>query len=127
RTFGNTVEIRHGNGFITRYAHMSRFQAGVNVGTRVRQSDIIGHVGMTGLAGGPHLHYEILSDGRQIDPLSVDLPADDPVPSENRFRWRFEMTARVALLEAIPGAGPVRMLADDQDRDQPEDHPGGAQ
>ncbi|MEE2846391.1 MAG: M23 family metallopeptidase [Gemmatimonadota bacterium] len=126
-TFGNTVEIRHGNGFITRYAHMSRFQAGVNVGTRVRQSDIIGHVGMTGLAGGPHLHYEILSDGRQIDPLSVDLPAGDPVPSENRFRWRFEMTAHVALLEAIPGAGPVRMLADDQDRDQPEDHPGGAQ
>ena len=125
-TFGNTIEIRHGNGFITRYAHMSRFESGVNLGTRVRQSDIIGHVGMTGLAGGPHLHYEILSDGRQIDPLSLDLPAGDPVPSEDRLRWQFEMITRVALLEAIPGAGPVRMFADDEP-EPPEDHPGGAQ
>ena len=119
-TFGNTVEIRHNNGFITRYAHMSRFEPGVNLGTRVRQSDIIGHVGMTGLAGGPHLHYEILSDGRQIDPLSIDLPPGDPVPSEDRLRWQFEMTIRVALLEAIPGAGPVRKLAEDEEPDQPE-------
>ena len=125
-TFGNTIEIRHGNGFITRYAHMSRFESGVNLGTRVRQSDIIGQVGMTGLAGGPHLHYEILSDGRQIDPLSLDLPAGDPVPSEDRLRWQFEMITRVALLEAIPGAGPVRMFADDEP-EPPEDHPGGAQ
>jgi hypothetical protein len=81
---------------------------------------------MTGLAGGSHLHYEILSDGRQIDPLSLDLPAGDPVPSEDRLRWQFEMTARVALLEAIPGTGPVRMFADDEP-EPPEDHPGGAQ
>ena len=125
-SFGNTVEIRHPNGFITRYAHMSRFRAGVNLGTRVRQSDIIGYVGMTGLAGGPHLHYEILSDGRQIDPLSMDLPAGDPVPSEDRLRWLEEMTTRVSLLEAIPGAGPVRVFAADEEPDLPEDDPGGA-
>lgn len=106
--FGNTVEIRHPNGWITRYAHLRAFRSGVTVGTRVKQSDIIGYVGMTGLASGPHLHYEMLRGGRQIDPLSVDLPAGDPVPSEARDRWRDEMGGRVALLESIPRAGPVR-------------------
>ena len=105
---GNAVEIRHPNGFITRYGHMSGFASGVVVGTRVRQGDVIGYVGMTGLATGPHLHYEMLRGGRHIDPLSVDLPAGDPVPADDMVRWMDEMMARVALLEAIPGAGPVR-------------------
>lgn len=107
-SFGNSVEIRHPNGFITRYAHMRAFQSGVVVGSRVKQSDIIGYVGMTGLAAGNHLHYEMLRSGRQIDPLSVDLPAGDPVPAEDRTRWRGDRTARMALLESIPRAGPVR-------------------
>ena len=107
-SFGNTVEIRHPNGWITRYAHLRAFRSGVNVGTRVKQSDIIGYVGMTGLASGPHLHYEMLRGGRQIDPLSVDLPAGDPVPADDQDRWRTEMGGRVALLESIPRAGPVR-------------------
>ena len=110
-SFGNTVEIRHPNGFVTRYAHLSSFRSGVNVGTRVHQSDVIGYVGMTGLASGPHLHYEMMRGGRHMDPLSVDLPAGDPVPSDDRDRWRSEMTSRVALLEAIPKAGPVRTFA----------------
>jgi hypothetical protein len=126
-TFGNTVEIRHPNGFVTRYAHLNGFRSGVNLGTRVRQSDIIGYVGMTGLAGGPHLHYEMLRAGAQMDPLSVDLPPGDPVPSENHLRWLSEMTTRVSLLNAIPGAGPVRALAEDAAPDQPQDQSGGAQ
>jgi murein DD-endopeptidase MepM/ murein hydrolase activator NlpD len=107
-SFGNTVEIQHPNGFVTRYAHLRAFRSGVSLGTRVRQSDVIGYVGMTGLATGPHLHYEMMRNGRHMDPLSVDLPAGDPVPSEDRTRWRSEMTSRVALLETIPKAGPVR-------------------
>ena len=126
-SFGNTVEIRHPNGFVTRYAHLNRFRTGVNLGTRVRQSDIIGYVGMTGLAGGPHLHYEMLRRGRQMDPLSVDLPPGDSVPSEDRLRWLGEMTTRVSLLEAIPGAGPVRVFTADEQPDQMEDAPGEAQ
>jgi len=107
-SYGNSIQIRHPNGFVTRYAHMRAFRSGFVVGSRVQQGDVIGYVGSTGLATGPHLHYEMLRGGRQIDPLSVDLPAGDPVPSEDRLRWRDEMSVRVALLETIPGAGPVR-------------------
>jgi murein DD-endopeptidase MepM/ murein hydrolase activator NlpD len=107
-SYGNSVQVRHPNGFVTRYAHMRAFRSGVVVGSRVRQGDVIGYVGSTGLATGPHLHYEMLRGGRHIDPLSVDLPAGDPVPSQSRVRWRNEMGVRVALLETIPGAGPVR-------------------
>jgi len=108
--FGNTVEIRHPNGFITRYAHLNGFRRGVNVGTRVHQGDIIGYVGMTGLANGPHLHYEMIRGGRQIDPLSVDLPAGDPVPADDMARWTAERGVRFALLESIPQGGPVRTV-----------------
>ncbi len=108
-SFGNAVEIRHPNGIITRYAHLSRFRQDVTAGTRVHQGDIIGYVGMTGLASGPHLHYEMLRSGKQIDPLSVDLPVGDPVPTEDLARWLDESRGRVALLESIPGAGPVRV------------------
>lgn len=108
---GNAVEIRHPNGFVTRYGHMRAFRQGVNVGTRVHQGDIIGYVGMTGLATGPHLHYEMLDRrGNRMDPLSVDLPAGDPVPSDDRARWAAESSVRIALLELIPRAGPVRAV-----------------
>jgi murein DD-endopeptidase MepM/ murein hydrolase activator NlpD len=107
-SYGNSIQIRHPNGFVTRYAHMRAFRGGIVVGSRVKQGEVIGYVGATGLATGPHLHYEMLRGGRHIDPLSVDLPAGDPVPSQDRVRWRAEMGVRVALLETIPGAGPVR-------------------
>lgn len=105
---GNTVEIRHPNGWVTRYGHLRGFRAGISLGSRVRQSEVVGYVGMTGLATGPHLHYEMLQGGRHIDPLSVRLPAGDPVPADDWERWRAESSARRALLELIPGAGPVR-------------------
>lgn len=127
--YGNLIEIRHPNGFITRYAHLRAFRRGLVVGSRVKQSDVIGYVGMTGLANGPHLHYEMLRGGRQIDPLSVDLPAGDPVPSEDVGRWRAEMTGRMALLESIPRAGPVRAFvteaAADRVGEEPASQPAG--
>ena len=127
-SFGNSVEIRHLNGFVTRYAHLRAFKAGIAVGTRVAQSDIIGYVGMTGLASGNHLHYEMLQrNGRQMDPLSVDLPPGDPVPADDRGRWRSEAAIRVSLLESIPRAGPVRTaLADsEQEEDEGDEGSGG--
>lgn len=125
-SFGNTIEIRHPNGWITRYAHLNGFRAGVNLGTRVKQSDVVGYVGMTGLATGPHLHYEMLQNGRQFDPLSVDLPAGDPVPADDMVRWRAEMTGRYDLLETIPRLGPVRtFVADVEDAEAAQAQPTG--
>ncbi|MEQ1856237.1 MAG: M23 family metallopeptidase [Longimicrobiales bacterium] len=109
-SYGNTILIRHPNGYQTRYAHMRAFRNGIVVGSRVHQGDVIGYVGQTGLATGPHLHYEMLISGRHVDPLSVDLPAGDPVPSQDRMRWLEESSVRVALLEGVPSAGPVRTL-----------------
>ncbi len=99
---GNAVEIRHPNGYVTRYGHLSRFKPDVTVGTRVRQGDVIGYVGATGLATAPHLHYELWWRGRPVDPLGIDLPPGDPVPEEHRARWDEERGTRVALLERMP-------------------------
>ncbi len=99
---GNAVVVRHPNGFISRYGHMSRFNASVRVGTRVHQGDVIGYVGMTGLATAPHLHYELWSGGRPVDPLAMNLPPGDPVPGADRPRWEAEALMRVALLARSP-------------------------
>ena len=101
-SYGNLVEIQHANGFTTRYAHLNGFAPGVKLGDRVRQEDIIGFVGMTGLATGPHLHYELRRRGTALDPLSVDLPQGDPVPSEAEEQWGVHLQASLALLERLP-------------------------
>ena len=75
RGHGNFVKIRHNGSYETLYAHMSKFAKGVNVGTTVRQGQIIGYAGSTGLSTGPHLHYEIIKDGKHVNPLTVKLPA----------------------------------------------------
>ncbi len=107
---GNLVEVRHPNGWVTRYGHLSRYGPGIRVGTRVRQSQIVGYVGMTGLATGPHLHYEMRQrNGTALDPLSVQLPPGDPVPAEALGRWVLESRARLALLERLPGLPILRM------------------
>ena len=72
--YGNLVAIDHGYGLETRYAHMSRWAAGLHVGQSVKRGDLLGYVGSTGLSTGPHLHYEVLRDGRAVDPLRFILP-----------------------------------------------------
>jgi murein DD-endopeptidase MepM/ murein hydrolase activator NlpD len=70
-SYGNYVRIRHGNGYETAYAHMSRFARGIRSGSRVRQGQIIGYVGTTGRSTGPHLHYEVMRRGSQINPINL--------------------------------------------------------
>lgn len=70
-SFGNYVRIRHANGYETAYAHMSRFARGMRPGARVRQGQVIGYVGTTGRSTGPHLHYEVLRRGQQVNPMSL--------------------------------------------------------
>src|SRR5688500_12330140 len=106
---GNAVVVRHPNGFITRYGHMSRFSPDVRVGTRVHQGDVIGYVGATGLATAPHLHYELWSGGRPVDPLAMDRPPGDPVAEADLPRWAAESATRVGLLDR--GGPPRRLMA----------------
>ena len=75
RGHGNFVKIRHNGSYETLYAHMSKFAKNVKVGTNVRQGQIIGYSGSTGMSTGPHLHYEIIKDGKHVNPLTVKLPA----------------------------------------------------
>jgi murein DD-endopeptidase MepM/ murein hydrolase activator NlpD len=72
--YGKTVVIQHGNKYSTLYAHMSSFKRGLKMGSSVKQGDVIGYIGMTGLATGPHLHYEFRVNGVHRDPLRVKLP-----------------------------------------------------
>jgi murein DD-endopeptidase MepM/ murein hydrolase activator NlpD len=72
--YGKYVRIQHANDYETAYAHLSRYGPGVKKGRRVKQGDIIGYVGSTGASTGPHLHYEVLIDGKQVDAMSLKLP-----------------------------------------------------
>jgi murein DD-endopeptidase MepM/ murein hydrolase activator NlpD len=73
--YGNYVEVKHNEQYKTAYAHLSRFARGLKEGERVRQGEVIGYVGMTGSATGPHLHYEVYYRGEQVDPQSIKMPA----------------------------------------------------
>jgi murein DD-endopeptidase MepM/ murein hydrolase activator NlpD len=72
--YGKYVKIRHSNGYETAYGHMSAFARNLEEGSHVRQGQVIGYVGSTGLSTGPHVHYEILINGRFVDPMKVKLP-----------------------------------------------------
>ncbi len=72
--YGKYIRIRHANGYETAYGHMTAFARSTQAGARVRQGQVIGYVGSTGLSTGPHVHYEILVNGRFVDPLRVRLP-----------------------------------------------------
>jgi murein DD-endopeptidase MepM/ murein hydrolase activator NlpD len=85
--YGNLVQIRHGNGLTTGYAHLSRFRAGLRPGAVVKQGDVIGYVGATGLATGPHLHYMMTRNGKVINPLS--MKAEPPVPIAAALKAEF--------------------------------------
>lgn len=73
-SYGNYVKIRHGSGLETAYAHMKGFKPGLKSGARVKQGQVIGYVGTTGRSTGPHLHYEVLQGGKQVNPAKLNLP-----------------------------------------------------
>ena len=74
--YGRRVEIQHNYNFITTYNHMSAFAAGINEGVKVRQGQVIGYLGNSGLSTGPHLHYEVMVNDNYVDPLSIKLPSN---------------------------------------------------
>lgn len=99
--YGNVISIRHQGKYSTLYGHMSGFASGMRKGTRVSQGDVIGYVGMTGWATGPHLHYEFKVDNVQQDPLKVALPNNVPLEPRNMVAFRqvsSDMMHRLNLL-----------------------------
>ena len=97
--YGRYVRIRHNSTFSTAYAHLSRYKRGMRPGKYVRQGDTIGYVGMSGTATGPHLHYEVLRHGRQVNAMRVKLPEGAPLAKDMRttFRQHVAMTEKLWL------------------------------
>ncbi len=108
--YGNTVVLQHGGNVTTLYAHMSRIAPAARVGRRVRQGDVIGYVGMTGLATAPHLHYEYRLNGVHKNPRTVELPKADPVPAQRRAEFA---AVSAPLLAKLDGISPTRLAAAD--------------
>ncbi|MFW5816364.1 MAG: M23 family metallopeptidase, partial [Wenzhouxiangella sp.] len=108
---GHYVFIQHGNNIITRYLHLHR--RSVSVGDRVRQGQTIGTVGMSGMATGPHLHYEFLVNGAHRDPRTVDLPPAQPLPPTLMDDFRRTGEPLLAKLEELQG--PAVLLAQRED------------
>ncbi len=88
--YGRRIELRHTNGYTTTYNHMTGFAKGVREGARVTQGQIIGYVGSTGLSTGPHLHYEVLVNGRYMDPMRIKLPKGRTLDGEMRTAFEAE-------------------------------------
>jgi|GEM_PF-136003 len=99
--YGNMIIIQHDSHLSTRYGHMSRFARGLGVGSKVRQGDIIGYVGMTGLATGPHLHYEFRVDGAPKDPEGSAMPKSIPLPKKYLADFQKETAPLVAQLDTL--------------------------
>lgn len=99
--YGNMIIIRHDDHLSTRYGHMSRFDGDFGVGSKVRQGDVVGYVGMTGLATGPHLHYEFRVDGKPKDPERVALPKALPLPDTYMADFRKYSAPLMAQLDSL--------------------------
>jgi murein DD-endopeptidase MepM/ murein hydrolase activator NlpD len=99
--YGNVVMLQHAGGISTVYGHLSRFASGLHKGEHIAQGEAIGYVGMTGLATGPHLHYEFRVHGEHRDPLTVALPTTIPLPANQHAEFDRQaqpLTAQLRLL-----------------------------
>ena len=97
--YGNTVVIQHGSRYRTLYAHMQGFAKGIRTGGNVKQGQIIGYIGTTGLSTGPHLHYEFQVNGTHVDPLSQKLPMADPIARSEKQRFMQLSTPLMARMD----------------------------
>jgi murein DD-endopeptidase MepM/ murein hydrolase activator NlpD len=94
------VKIRHAGGYETEYLHLSSFESGIHPGARVEQGDLIGRVGQTGLATGPHLDYRVIKNGVYLNPLTAfrDMPAGEPLSADALPQFFAERDAALAEL-----------------------------
>jgi murein DD-endopeptidase MepM/ murein hydrolase activator NlpD len=102
--YGNLIMIKHRNGWETFYGHLSRFARGIRRGAQVSQGELIGYVGATGLATGPHLHYEMRNHNKPVNPLSVKIPHGESVPKRLMADFRRVRDEMGSQLASIPSA-----------------------
>jgi murein DD-endopeptidase MepM/ murein hydrolase activator NlpD len=100
KTNGNYVIINHGEQYVTKYLHLSKFANKMRKGSKVKQGQVIGYVGSTGLATGPHLHYEFLVSGIHKNPRTAKLPDAAPVAKAELARFEGDATQKLSLLES---------------------------
>lgn len=99
--YGNVLVLQHANKISTVYGHLSHFVPGLHQGSKVSQGEIIAFVGMTGLATGPHLHYEFLLNGEHRDPVTVALPSAEPISEQYKAAFLAQKTSYMALLDLL--------------------------
>jgi len=109
--YGNTVIIAHAGSVTTLYAHMSRYARGLKVGDKVKQGEVIGYVGMTGLATGPHLHYEYRVSGVHRNPATVPLPKAESIPADLRADFEAKTAPLLAQLDTVSASNVTRVAA----------------
>ncbi len=109
--YGNYVRIRHNDQYSTAYGHMSRIARGIRPGAHVRQGEVIGYVGMTGRATGPHLHYEVLLHAHQINPMSVRLPTGVKLAGRELDAFERARTRTDRMLASLPAADKLARTA----------------
>lgn len=98
--YGKSIEISHGQKYSTFYAHLSRFNKKVKIGSFVKQGQVIGYVGMSGLATGPHLHYEFKINGVHHNPVTVSLPNSKPISNKNKGKFSSHAKNMLHLLDS---------------------------
>lgn len=104
--YGKTVRIQHNKTYLTQYAHLSKYAAGVRTGTRVKQGQVIGYVGSTGLSTGPHLDFRMQENGKWVNPLTVGGGQSEPIPGARRAGFTGALQAADRLLDGLePGQG----------------------
>ncbi len=99
--YGRTVILSHGGKYTTLYAHMSRYKKGIRSGQRIKQGQTIGYIGSSGLATGPHLHYEFRVNGVHRNPLTVELPKAEPLPNQYRTAFKAQAAPLIAQLDTL--------------------------
>jgi murein DD-endopeptidase MepM/ murein hydrolase activator NlpD len=109
--YGKIIHLRHPNGYQSGYGHLTRFAKGIKRGVKVKQGQVIGYVGSTGLATGPHLHFEMTRNGRYINPLRVKIPAADPVKKKHRPEFDQRRDELLALLDGYETLQRVQSIA----------------
>lgn len=95
---GNYLKIKHNATYVTEYMHLKGFAQGISQGSHVKQGQLIGYVGATGMATGPHLDYRVFKDGTAINPLSMDLPAVDPIKEEDMSEYLINIAPYMRLI-----------------------------